>query len=110
MKIGVVGSRSFTDSYKIQEILAFFKPTEIVSGGALGADTLAKRYAELQGIRYKEFPAEWNRYGKRAGYLRNKEIVEYSDMIIAFWNGESPGTKLTINLAMDSKKSIFRFS
>jgi ankyrin repeat protein len=66
---------------------------------ASGADILGKQYAIDRKLNYIEFPADWNKYGKRAGFIRNQEIVDNSDFVIAFWDGVSNGTKHSIELA-----------
>ena len=78
--------------------------TVIVSGGAKGADSLAEKYATANGIEIKVFPAEWSKYGKSAGPIRNKQMLDYisdgaDSLVIAFWNGKSRGTKNTIDNA-----------
>jgi len=101
MKIAIVGTRTFTDYGLLQssvtEIIPIDSITEIVSGGAKGADALAKRYAKDNNIKYVEFPARWNLYGKMAGPKRNEEIAKYVDILIAFWDGSSIGTRNVIN-------------
>ena len=107
----VVGSRGFTNydflCRKMDHLLCKKKDVVIVSGGAKGADTLAKKYAQEKGYFYKEFPANWDKYGKRAGYLRNREMHEYLSKghyrgVVAFWDGKSKGTE---NMIKISKKS-----
>lgn len=71
----------------------------IVSGKAKGADYHGELYAKERNYRINEYPADWNKYGKRAGYLRNKEMAKASDALIAFWDGKSKGTKHMIDLA-----------
>ena len=75
------------------------KPIEIVSGGATGADALGERYAKEKGYLLRRFPADWKQYGKAAGVRRNKEMAQNADALIAFWNGESRGTKNMIEEA-----------
>lgn len=106
MRLAIVGSREFTDfdymeKWVIHTITNDIGITveQIVSGGARGADRLAENFAWKHHIPLQIFPANWNKYGKKAGYLRNIEIVDNSDFVIAFWNGESKGTKMTIDLA-----------
>lgn len=104
-KVIIAGSRDFNNYDLLKEKHDFALRNkangnvEIVSGTARGADRLGERYASEKGIRVKQFPAQWERYGKRAGYLRNKEMAEYADALIAFWDGKSLGTKMMIDLA-----------
>jgi hypothetical protein len=106
MKVIIAGSRDFIDLdlliEKCDSILEGKNDVEIVSGAARGADRLGEHYAGLREFGIKKFPAEWNKYGKSAGYKRNSEMAEYADALIAFWDGESKGTKHMIDLA-DSK-------
>jgi len=96
MRIAVVGSRNVTVR-NIGEYLAGCD--EIVSGGAKGVDTCASEYAEANGIALTEFLPKYNLYGRAAPIVRNKEIVDYADKIIAFWDGSSSGTLSVINYA-----------
>ena len=77
----IVGSRSFSDYElfvaKCDLLLRNWGSVVIVSGGARGADALAKRYAVDRGYCYMEFPADWDTYGRRAGYIRNRAMHEY---------------------------------
>lgn len=103
MKVIIAGSREFMDFpllfSKCEEILEHESDIEIVSGTAKGADKLGEHYASLKGYGVARFPADWDKHGKAAGFLRNKEMAEYADVLIAFWNGESKGTKHMIDLA-----------
>lgn len=95
MKVAVIGSRNL-----IIKNLEKFIPdsvTEIVSGGARGVDSCAREYAVKNNISLKEFLPEYSRYGKKAPLKRNLEIINYADLVIAFWNGESRGTKFVID-------------
>jgi hypothetical protein len=109
MTLAVVGSRSFLDYKKLCDELNLLKTNgdfnfnHIVSGGAKGADSLAEKYAKENGIRLTVLKPNWNKYGKKAGILRNIDIVNESQYIIAFWDGISLGTKHSIDYA---KKSI----
>jgi hypothetical protein len=88
----IAGSRDFTDFELLERVLNEFEISEIVCGGARGADLLGKEYAEKYNIPVKMFPADWERYGKGAGHRRNLEMAEYADVLIAFWDGNSTGT------------------
>lgn len=72
---------------------------EIVSGGAKGADALGEKYAKEKGYKLKRFIAEWDKYGKKAGILRNHEMAIYADALLAYWDGQSRGTKNMIDEA-----------
>ncbi len=72
---------------------------EIVSGAAKGADFLGETFARVHDLGLKRFPADWNKWGKRAGHLRNGETAGYADALIAFWDGESRGTADMIDQA-----------
>lgn len=71
----------------------------VVCGKARGADTLGERYAEERGYAVHYFPADWDRYGKSAGHIRNEEMAKNADALVAFWDGKSRGTKDMIKLA-----------
>lgn len=103
-KVIVAGSRTFNDylllEEKLDKILANKLPdVEIVSGTAYGADKQGELYANKNKLPIKRFPADWNTYGKKAGYLRNLEMAKYADACVVFWDGTSRGTKLMIDLA-----------
>lgn len=78
----------------------------IVSGGARGVDEEAERYARSIGVQVIVFPADWDTYGKRAGYIRNHQIITVADRVVAFWDGESKGTRYSIDLALAKKKLL----
>ena len=111
IKVGIIGSRSFVnwmDGYKrINPYYNKYKFTHIISGGAKGADKIAKMYANDYGFKYIEYPADWKKHGKEAGFIRNFDIVNNSDFIIAFWNGKSRGTQHSINLAGELGKEVY---
>lgn len=111
-KLIVAGGRDFDDylllSTKLNKLIRnkidHTKPNldiQIVSGTAKGADTLGERYAKENRFSLKKFPADWSKYGKGAGYIRNKEMRDYSDACVVFWDGESRGSKLMIELARE---------
>lgn len=100
MKVIICGSRTIETYDALLEAIAQadFKITEVVCGLSKGVDALGKRWAKEHNVVAKEFPADWERYGKRAGYLRNKQMVDYADAVIAVTTG-SRGTAITIELA-----------
>lgn len=110
MRLAVIGSRTFTDYKKLEEVLdgyALLNPiTEIISGGAKGVDKLAEQYSKARAIPIKVYPAEWDKYGRSAGYRRNTLIVNNCDQVIAFWDGISKGTLHSITLAEKIGKEI----
>ena len=96
MKIAVIGSRSVT----VTDIGRYVSDgDEIVSGGAAGVDSCAAEYAKEKGVRLTVFLPKYECYGRAAPIVRNKEIVDYADKIIAFWNGSSRGTLSFIKYA-----------
>ncbi len=103
IKIIIAGGRDFDDFNKLRQVCDVFlqdqNNIEIVSGAYKGADLLGERYAAERNHQIKQFPADWRRYGKSAGLKRNAEMANYADMLIAFWDGESKGTKHMIELA-----------
>ena len=72
---------------------------QIVSGTARGVDQAGERYAASRGLDCVRFPADWEKYGRRAGYLRNCQMAENADALVAFWDGQSRGTKHMIEIA-----------
>ena len=96
MKIVIAGSRGFEDytfmKNFLDNVIQIDADTEIVSGAARGADRLGELYARENKLECSQFPADWNKYGKSAGYRRNTEMAEYADGAIVFWDGESHGS------------------
>lgn len=114
IRIIIAGSREFNDysllCKHMSTIIADREFTEcsnisIISGAARGADTLGEKYAKDKYLNLQKMPANWNEYGKRAGYIRNEKMAKYASeddsigMLVAFWNGKSRGTKHMIDLA-----------
>ena len=106
MKFAIIGSRSFKDYELMKSILIKYSIGEIVSGGAKGADTLAERFADEYKIKKVIFKSDYIKYEKKAPLVRNRQIVDYADKVVAFWDGESKGTKYTINYAKEKGKQI----
>lgn len=95
MKIAIIGSRTL-NNIDIKQYLPQ-SCTEIVSGGAKGIDTKGAEYAIANNLKLTEFLPDYKRYNKGAPLIRNKQIVDYADTVIAFWDGKSKGTLSVIN-------------
>ena len=107
MKIAVVGSRGL----KVNDLGRYLPSgvTEIVSGGARGIDTCAREYAEKNRIKLTEFLPQYEKYGRSAPLKRNLQIIDYADLVLAFWDGNSKGTKYVIEQCKKQNKDIKRF-
>lgn len=118
-RVIIAGGRDFND-YDIltktcNNILKTIKTTHnviIISGVANGADKLGERYGIEKEYTIEKYPADWDRDGKSAGYIRNSKMAEVADALIAFWDGKSKGTKHMINLAKskDLKVRIINYN
>lgn len=95
MKVAVIGSRNL----KVDDLGKYLPDgvTEIVSGGARGVDTCAREYARANKIKLTEFLPEYDKYGRGAPLRRNITIIKYADLVLAFWDGSSHGTKYVID-------------
>lgn len=102
----IAGTRTFLDydllCSKCDRFFSRIKPTAIICGEACGADKLGKRYAEEHDIPVMSFPADWDKYGKVAGYIRNKQMAAHADALIVFWDGKSKGTRNMITIAKEN--------
>lgn len=112
-KLIIAGGRDFNNAALLERVLIAMSDTEyadkaisIVSGMARGADALGYAFAKAHGIKCYEFPAEWNAYGKRAGFMRNADMGRFSDGLLAFWDCESRGTKHMINFMTSLGKPV----
>ena len=104
MKVAVIGSRGLTVSN-----LGDYLPcdtTEIISGGAKGVDTCARDYALSHGIKITEYLPEYEKYGRAAPLKRNITIIQNADLVLAFWDGKSRGTKYVITRAEKQGKKV----
>ena len=113
LRVIIAGSRDFSDYELLKKstIEIITKKTmlpdltRIISGGARGADTLGERFANEMGLEISRFIPDWDGLGKRAGYVRNAEMAKFAveddnyGVLIAFWDGQSRGTKHMIDLA-----------
>lgn len=94
MKVAIIGSRNLTVE-NFSDYLAK-DTTEIISGGAKGIDSCAEKYAVSHKIKITVIKSEYEKFGRAVPVLRNKVIVSESDMVVAFWDGESKGTAFVI--------------
>ena len=111
MRLIIAGSRDFNDYEFLEaQVLAFIKrhrknnePVEIISGGARGADRLGEKFADRFTLTKNVVPAEWDKYGKSAGYRRNQEMADIASHCIVLWDGKSRGTGHMLDLARQKK-------
>ena len=94
MRVAVIGSRGL----QVNDLGKYLpdEVTEIISGGARGVDTSAREYATEHGLKLTEYLPEYNKYGRSAPLKRNITIIENADLVLAFWDGSSKGTKYVI--------------
>jgi len=85
---------------------SYLRP-EIVSGGAHGVDFCGEQLAKAANLPLTVFPAEWDKYGKAAGMIRNKQMGNYADALIAIWDGKSRGTKQMIDYMKSLNKPVY---
>ena len=110
-RVIIAGGRDFADYCLLEETVDYLlqninQPIAIVCGKARGADTLGEQYAIKRGYPVYYYPAQWDKYGKIAGYLRNREMAQNADALIAFWDKKSKGTKNMIELAKEYNLKI----
>lgn len=116
-RVIVAGSRNFNDYKLLRKTLSEYlsdidrDQIEIISGGAKGADTLGEMFARRNDLKLTRFPADWDTYGKSAGFRRNAEMAKYAaeeqGMVFAFWDGQSKGTKHMIELGKNVGLSVY---
>ena len=113
MKLAVIGSRSFCNYAWLEQcLLRSFRLADIeavISGGARGADSLAARFACQHGLRLITIRADWETHGRKAGPIRNSEIVAQADVLVAFWDGASAGTRDSIAKARAAGTRVLIF-
>lgn len=110
MKVAVIGSRTFNDYELLRQTLSKLEITLVLSGGAKGADSLGEEYANANNIPTKIFLPDWDKYGKSAGMLRNSDIINEAEIVVAFWDGESKGCKDAIAKANKLNKKVLIIS
>jgi hypothetical protein len=108
MRLAIIGSRSFTNIDLAEQVFVSFFPkgkvSLIVSGGAKGADLIGREISKRHSIELLEFIPDWENLGKSAGFIRNRQIVESSDMVLAFHDGISRGTQNSLDVSRQLKK------
>lgn len=109
-RIIIAGSRSITDHDLVYDEFADFwsafgasecQDPIIVSGGARGVDSCAKELADIYHLPYVEFEADWDQYGKAAGFIRNDKMANFADCCLVIWDGKSKGAKHMVHTALD---------
>ena len=112
-KVVIAGSRGFSNYKLLKETCDKYlrekKKTHnivIISGHARGADILGEKYASDEDLDLEIYPADWKKYGKSAGFMRNEQMADIADAVIAFWNGESHGTKHMIDIAEEKGLNV----
>jgi len=110
MKTIIAGGRDFYNYELLEQQVngqKFFAVSEVVSGAARGADSLGEEYASKNNLPLKQFHADWKKHKRAAGIIRNTEMAEYADCLIAFWDGASRGTKHMIQTMLKRKKPAY---
>ena len=112
-RVVIAGSRDYTNYEEAKVYIDFClsnirKANDIIiiSGCASGADAIGEQYAEENGFKVEKYPANWEKYGRSAGPIRNKQMAEITDYVICFWDGKSKGTKSMIEFAKKYNKTI----
>lgn len=110
MRVIVAGSRDITDYNLVQAAIRMsgFNMTELVSGGARGVDQLGEMYADRNNIPIKPFPALWKKFGRSAGHIRNAEMGDYAEGLVAIWDGITTGTQGMIKYA--TKQGLYVYT
>ena len=108
MRLIIAGSRTFSDYQRLCQVLApdRHRITQVITGGARGADRLGFRWALKHHVRSRCFAAAWERFGKSAGIRRNQQMAQAGDVLIAFWDGRSPGTRHMISCMQQLGKPV----
>lgn len=112
MRTIIAGSRGIFQYSEVAKAVeaSGFMITCVISGGATGVDVLGEEYAYNHKIPCKVYPADWVKYGKGAGYIRNQRMANEADALIAIWDGVSRGTKHMIDIATRQKLKVFVYT
>lgn len=112
MHLLIAGSRNYKDAEFIYSRIDLIRDnhyiTKIIAGGATGVDQVAKEYAKEHNIPFEKYKADWDKYGKAAGPIRNKQMVDAADIILAIRYNYSPGTSNTLKLAKKAELKIYK--
>jgi hypothetical protein len=112
MKVIIAGSRDVPEQVRqckaavIDFEQRYGRITEVVSGCARGADRVGELFAEMRQIPVDKYPADWNTHGKRAGIIRNSQMADVAQGLVALWDEQSPGTRNMIETARNKKLQI----
>lgn len=111
MKYIIAGGRDFHNVAVLARVMLqhIRNIDEVISGDAPGADYMGAQWAKNKGILVKHFPAQWDQYGKSAGFIRNAEMGDYADALIAFWDGKSKGTAHMIKTMLRQNKPVWAY-
>lgn len=105
--IAIIGSRNFSQLKLVHEVIDFLPESDvIITGGAIGVDQAALDACKKLGRVAMVYYPNWDEFGLKAGLMRNKLMVEKADLVYAFWDGTSPGTRFTINAALEADKPV----
>ncbi len=109
MKVIIAGSRNFTDQKIVDRVItdSGFEISQVVSGGARGVDTCGEYWAEDNGVDIEVFSADWQKYGRAAGPIRNKQMANYAEALIAIY--DSSKSKGTANMIKQAKEQGLRY-
>ena len=106
----IAGSRGLTDYEKIEPLIdSYFnkeKPFVVICGCAKGIDSIGRQWADKHGIAVEEYPANWNKYGKSAGYIRNKQMGKVATEALIIWDGKSEGSFNMYEIMKDLDKRV----
>jgi hypothetical protein len=112
-KVVIAGGRDFNDFPTLCDIMDKLLIEQIkvnkivvISGGARGADTLGERYARLRNFSLIKMKADWNKHKKRAGFIRNREMLHIANGVVCFWDEKSTGTGDMVKITKDSSKHL----
>ncbi len=107
MRLLISGSRDFPDLDMVKKYVDTLPPdTILLNGKARGVDNVARNQALFNDLIVQDFPAEWNKFGKAAGFIRNHIMVDIAEFVVCFWDGVSHGTKDVIDYTLQNEKPL----